>query len=196
MKKEYKLQIKTPLWTGDIDTNSNVLQPTGIIGSLRWWLEAVIRGMDKSACDPAGDDRCPRQVTKNNQKVIQYCSACLIFGATGIRRMFRLEMNGGVKLFDGGAINIKPNSRNRGWYLGSGLIGQIDLHVIPLDRDFDENLILIPLVIATNWGGIGVKTQHGYGVVEIENKMELKFEDFESVLKRIFKKDRIKNLNI
>ena len=42
-----KLKIKTPLWTGDIDSRSDLLQPTGIIGSLRWWTEAILRRMDK-----------------------------------------------------------------------------------------------------------------------------------------------------
>jgi len=30
MKKKYKLQSEDPLWTGDIDTNSNVSQFTGL----------------------------------------------------------------------------------------------------------------------------------------------------------------------
>lgn len=39
MKRGYRLKIKTPLWTGDIDTKSDLLQTTGIMGSLRWWME-------------------------------------------------------------------------------------------------------------------------------------------------------------
>jgi len=191
-----KVTIKTPLWTGDINTKSNSIQSTGIIGSLRWWMEAILRGMGKFTCDPAMDDRCPNQVTKNNQKISQFCPTCLIFGATGMRRIFRLETNGGSKVFDGRAINIKPPDRNRGWYLGSGLIGEIDLNIVSLDKVFDENFVLVPFVIASNWGGIGAKTQHGGGVVETENEMELKLEDFEGVLERILKKDRLKNLNI
>jgi CRISPR-associated protein Cmr1 len=173
-----------------------VLQSTGIIGSLRWWTEAVLRGMNKFVCDPTKDDRCPKQVTKNNQKILQYCSACLIFGATGMRRMFRLEMHGGTKVFDGGAINIKPSRRNRGWYLGSGLKGEIDLHIISLDRDFDDNLVLVPLTIVANWGGIGARTQHGYGVVELNGVGKIKFEDFKSGLNKILNEDRLKRLNI
>jgi len=183
-----KIRIKTPIWTGDIDSKSDWLHSTGIIGSLRWWSEAILRGMGKFACDPAGDERCPDEM--------RYCPACLIFGATGIRRVFRLEISGGEKLFDGGAINIKPDHRKRGWYLGSGLIGEIDVNIIPLDRDFDEHLVLVPLTIASNWGGIGAKTQHGYGVVELVDKVGLRFEDFQKALDKILKSERLHKLNI
>ena len=183
-----KIKIKTPIWTGDIDLKSDLLHSTGIIGSLRWWTEAILRGMGKFACDPAGDERGPDEM--------QYCPACLIFGATGIRRLFRLEISGGEKIFDGGAINIKPQKRNRGWYLGSGLKGEIDLNITPLDRDFDENLVLVPLAIAAMWGGIGAKTQHGYGVVELEDKVGLRFEDFQKALDKILKSERLQKLNI
>jgi len=183
-----RLDIITPIWTGDIDSKSDSIDSTGILGSLRWWTEAILRGMGKFACDPAGDERCPDEM--------QYCPACLIFGATGIRRLFRLEISGGEKIFDGGAINIKPDQRNRGWYLGSGLIGEIDVNIIPLDRDFDENLFLVPLAIASKWGGIGAKTQHGYGVVELVDKVGLRFENFKKALEKILKSERLQKLNI
>jgi CRISPR-associated protein Cmr1 len=192
-----KIKIITPIWTGDIDLKSDWLQSTGIIGSFRWWTEAILRGMGKFACDPAGDERCPKKIKNEMQKdEMQYCPACLIFGATGIRRLFRLEISGGEKIFDGGAINIKPQQRNTGWYLGSGLKGEIDLNIIPLDRDFDENLVLVPLAIAAKWGGIGAKTQHGYGVVELEDKIELRFQNFQDALDKILKSERLHKLNI
>jgi len=187
-----KIRIKTPIWTGDIDLKSDLLHSTGIIGSLRCWTEAILRGIGKFACDPTGDKCVPKEINK----AMQYCPACLIFGATGIRRLFRLEISGGEKLFDGGAINIKPDDRKRGWYLGSGLIGEIDVNIIPLDRDFDENLVLVPLTIASNWGGIGAKTQHGYGVVELADKVGLRFENFQEALDKILKRERLQKLNI
>ena len=147
------LKIKTPVWTGDIGTRSDLLQTTGIIGSLRWWTEAVLRGLGKYCWDPVSDDRCPKKV--NDQK--QYCASCLIFGATGMRRLFRLELNGSTRVFYGGLINIKPDGRSRGWYLGSGIVGDIKLNIIPLDDSFNKNLILLPLTIAAKWGGIGAK---------------------------------------
>lgn len=190
------LKIKTPIWTGDIDSKSDSLQSTGIMGSVRWWTEAILRGMGKFTCDPVGDDRCPTKVRKNNQEIVQYCSTCLVFGATGIRKMFKLYMNGGAKIFSGGSINIKPNGRNRGWYLGSGLIGKINLDVITLDKDFEENLILVPLAIAVKWGGLGAKTQHGYGIVDFENYSKIEFDGFKETLHRIIDREKFKKLKI
>ena len=189
MRKPIQLKIRTPLWTGDIDSKSYLLQSSGIIGSLRWWTEVILRGMGKFACDPVGDDRCPKERRADSKKINLYCLACLIFGATGTRRLFRLELNGGRKVFDGGSLNIRPDGRNRGWYLGSGLVGDIELNIVPLNSDFNKSLILLPLTIAAKWGGIGAKTQHGYGVVELvceqpENYPEVSFGDFKKRKKR------------
>jgi len=186
------LKIKTPVWTGDIDTKSSLLQSTGIIGSLRWWTEAILRGIGKYSCDPASDERCPKEI--NDQK--HYCASCLIFGATGMRRLFRLELNGGTKVFDGRALNIKPDGRNRGWYLGSGLMGDIKLNIVPLDESFDESLVLVPLTVAAKWGGIGAKTQHGYGVVEMENDLNIDFEKFSNLIESILNNQRLSKLGL
>ncbi|HEC32374.1 MAG TPA: type III-B CRISPR module RAMP protein Cmr1, partial [Deltaproteobacteria bacterium] len=84
--KEYTVKIKslTPiLWTGDADRKNTTLRETGIIGSLRWWYEALIRGLGGSACDPTSDAKCP---DKNGNR----CDACELFGCTGWARKFRL----------------------------------------------------------------------------------------------------------
>ncbi|WP_343426310.1 type III-B CRISPR module RAMP protein Cmr1 [Candidatus Amarolinea dominans] len=39
------IRTLTPLWTGGVDATSDRLHATGIIGSLRWWYEAIIRGL-------------------------------------------------------------------------------------------------------------------------------------------------------
>ncbi len=183
-------KIKTPVWTGNIDMKSGLLQSTGIIGSLRWWTEAILRAMDKYACDPTGDGRCPEE-DRN-----KYCSACLIFGATGIRRQFRLNTSGGIRTFSGSDLNIKPSGRNTGWYLGSGVVGEIDLEITPLDKDFDKSLVLLPLVIASSWGGIGAKIQHGYGIVEIRDCLEINFEQFKNAIEKLTDKERLSKFGI
>lgn len=186
------IKIKTPVWTGDIDQKSGLLHSTGIVGSLRWWTEAILRSMGKYACDPTSDERCPKEERNKNY----YCSACIIFGATGIRRTFRLNINGGEGAFAGNTINIKPSGRNRGWYLGSGVVGEIDLEITPLDRDFDESLVLLPLVIASNWGGIGAKTQHGYGVIKLEIYPEINFEQFKNAIEKLTNEDKLSKFGI
>jgi len=192
MGKSVSSKVITPIWTGNIDQKSDLLQSSGIVGSIRWWTEAILRSIDdRYACDPT-DNRCPDE--KNSKKY--YCSACLIFGATGIRRTFRLNVSGGRRVFTGSALNIKPSGRNRGWYLGSGVVGEINLEITPLDKDFDESLVLLPLIIASNWGGIGAKTQHGYGVVKIEDCPEIDFNRFKDAIEKITDQERLSKLRI
>ncbi|MGJ8454435.1 type III-B CRISPR module RAMP protein Cmr1 [Pseudothermotoga sp. U03pept] len=182
-----RVNIKTPIWTGDIDAKSYTIQTTGMVGSLRWWTETLIRALGKFACDPTGDSRCPKEEkTDKVQKKEKYCPACLIFGATGRRRIFRLDITGGMKVPFDVPINIRPSSRTHGWYFGPGVIGTLNMKIIPLDENFDENLILFPLLIASKLGAIGAKTQHGYGVVELEDlPKNLSLNNFKTALEKL-----------
>ena len=109
--KTFDIQIKTPLWTGGIDRQCDRLHETGFIGSLRWWYEAILRGLGHRACDP-GTHSCSDDEG--------FCKACEIFGATGRRRQFRLKINGGKLVFPQSKqpknIPIKPYGRKGGWY--------------------------------------------------------------------------------
>ena len=82
---EIKIKTLTPIWTGGVDQTCDRLHETGIIGSLRWWYEALVRGLGGYACDPTSDDRCPDQDGKR-------CTACELFGCTGWGRKFRLQV--------------------------------------------------------------------------------------------------------
>ena len=78
------MRTLTPLWTGGLDGAMDRIHETALIGSLRWWYEAIVRGLGGEACDPTGDDRCPDHQGR-------YCDVCAVFGATGLQRAFRLE---------------------------------------------------------------------------------------------------------
>ncbi|HED03264.1 MAG TPA: type III-B CRISPR module RAMP protein Cmr1 [Candidatus Fraserbacteria bacterium] len=80
---EIKLKTLTPLWTGGADQTCDRVHETGIIGSLRWWYEALVRGLGGSACDPT-DSKCQDR---------EHCVACELFGCTGSKRKFRLEVH-------------------------------------------------------------------------------------------------------
>lgn len=82
--REYTVKIKplTLIWTGDKNRRNTSLRETGILGSLRWWYEALIRGLGGSACDPTGS-KCDGK---------SHCDACELFGCTGWARKFRLEV--------------------------------------------------------------------------------------------------------
>ncbi len=49
---EINLSTLTPIWTGGADGRSDRLHVTGIMGSLRWWYEVMVRSVGGNACDP------------------------------------------------------------------------------------------------------------------------------------------------
>jgi len=86
----YRLRALTDLWTGDLNGKSDRLITTGLLGSIRWWFEVLVRGLDGSACDPTG--------TKCGDR--DHCVVCELFGCTGWARKFRFEVldeNSGTK---------------------------------------------------------------------------------------------------
>ena len=104
-----RIRTLTPLWTGGVDGTMDRIHETGIIGSLRWWYEAIVRGLGGEACDPSRHE-CPKQDG-------HYCDVCKVFGATGLQRAFRIE--GPVKPNEENknrVLKIKVNN-NKGWFL-------------------------------------------------------------------------------
>jgi len=84
----YKLKALTDIWTGDADTaqlkQANRLVPTGMLGSIRWWFEVLVRGLGGSPCDPSSKLKmCLNE---------QHCVACELFGCTGWARKFRFDV--------------------------------------------------------------------------------------------------------
>ncbi len=149
------LRTLTPLWTGGIDAGqADRIHETGIIGSLRWWYEAILRGCGARVCDPTTHD-CAS------------CPACEAYGTTGQRRQWRFTVQGGGQHpFNGGAVKI-PSGRKGGWYVGNGFVGDLAMQALPLCNDVPSNVWELPLHLAALWGGVGPKTQIGYGVVDV-----------------------------
>lgn len=92
-KRTYQLKALTDLWTGSVTleekngrikekTGPERLITTGMLGSIRWWFEVLVRGLDGSACDPTG--------TKCGDR--DHCVVCELFGCTGWARKFRFEV--------------------------------------------------------------------------------------------------------
>ncbi len=160
------IKTRTPLWTGGLDGIMDRIHERGLIGSLRWWYEAIVRGLGGKACDPTGDDRCPDRQGR-------YCDVCAVFGATGLQRAFRLE--GPVWWNDERSNKLVVKMRNhRGWHLGRGCLGKGMLQFVPLrfpegwSRNDLEKALHLTLGLIARWGGLGARTQQGYGVVEVE----------------------------
>ncbi len=60
MDAQFRLIFETPLWTGGLGLpplpNQRLpmhrVRATGLLGSLRWWYETVVRALGGWACDP------------------------------------------------------------------------------------------------------------------------------------------------
>lgn len=91
----YEIKALTDLWTGSVDgirrkkngkLAENIVETrtinTGLLGSIRWWFEVLVRGLGGHACDPSGT-KC------ENEK---HCVVCELFGCTGWARKFRFEV--------------------------------------------------------------------------------------------------------
>jgi len=74
-----ELQILNEIFTGGPERRSEVIRDTGLIGSLRWWYEALIRGVGGTACDPSQGPPCEERL---------HCDACELFGCSGWSRKF------------------------------------------------------------------------------------------------------------
>ncbi len=160
------------------------IHETGIIGSLRWWYEAIMRGLGGYACDPT-EHTCTFDAEKYRESTAQderqrlrdagLCDACQVFGATGWRRRFRLEiraLEGEIDITDGmfPSGRIHPHGRNSyrtgGWLLRGGYHGKLELKFIG-DPQVLWCEILPILLFMEKWGALGAKTSLGYGVFEI-----------------------------
>lgn len=96
---EFRLKALTPIWTGGIEGKNDKLHVTGIKGSIRWWYEVLIRGLDCYACDPTANGHCelkPKELNRDQpltkQIKDQICPACYMFGCTGWSGKFNLRI--------------------------------------------------------------------------------------------------------
>jgi CRISPR-associated protein Cmr1 len=187
MAVKYTLQTLTPLHTGGVAAGQmDRIHETGIIGSLRWWYETILRGLvgtgsnAHQVCDPTGDpsQRC------NYERHGWVCRACDLFGATGWKRRFSFDVKeGGVALFRGtNKINIVAPGGYRGWYFSSPYIstgghrigGNVNVlrDRVPNQSPVENDLRVVAELV-NKWGALGAKAQHGFGIVNLQFDGEL-----------------------
>ncbi len=169
---EIKLKTLTPIWTGGVETGKmDRLHETSIIGSLRWWYEAIVRGLGGHACDPT-EHSCIYDLQKPDNGL---CDVCQLFGATGWRRRFRLAVvddhTETTWTPADQMLNIRPPDRNRGWFLPPGRMGTFALRI---DGDSHTCSRLIALLLfLERWGSLGAKSQLGYGLFQIKQRSDI-----------------------
>ncbi len=189
---EIRLRTLTPLWTGGVDRTPDRLHETGLIGSLRWWYEALVRGLGGYACDPTSEvpearcafdtkayehakDKGQSEAEAIKAGLHQVCPVCYLFGTTGWARLFQLRSIGEVSTT---SLHFRTTLKlNRNW-LQNVLGGQdkslegkkipygvLRFQIIPRRHDAEYAITQLALILrfAADYGGIGAKTQYGFG---------------------------------
>jgi len=185
----FELETKTPLWAGGVGASCDRLHETGIMGSLRWWYEALVRGLGGYACDPSNSKERCRLTGKEKREEIKskLCPACYLFGAGGWKRLFNLRVEGEVNT----PIHFRtelPTNRYRlnqifggeGKTIDDKNVAFGDLNIkAAFRRDKDSNKFgrvqftaLINFI--ARYGGIGAKLQHGFGQVSCKQPQDFK----------------------
>ena len=177
---EVKIKTLTPIWTGDVNRKCSKIKETGIIGSLRWWYEALVRGFGGRACD----------LTKSNCEGPNHCNACELFGCTGWSRKLKIRITQDNTQPEPQIGTISLISRKHGktpkWYFPyPGREGLAELEIKPVRNCSEEELngLKIILKIIEKWGAIGSRTHLGYGVfqwIEGGKNYELSSEEVRS----------------
>ncbi|MEM4228075.1 MAG: type III-B CRISPR module RAMP protein Cmr1 [Candidatus Caldarchaeum sp.] len=142
---EITLRTLTPLWTGGVDQTADRLHETGLIGSLRWWYEALVRGLGGYACDPTAEGRCEYDPKKPDPPEKQLCAVCYLFGCTGWARKFRLRV-----LDSSGQLIRGPIQAN-----AELVLEFVELRPIGPEEKW---LLVKAVEIATRYGALGGKT--------------------------------------
>ncbi|WP_254921410.1 type III-B CRISPR module RAMP protein Cmr1 [Nodularia sp. NIES-3585] len=71
---EVNIKTCTPIWTGGVEAGkcdsasadlSVRIHETGLLGSLRWWMEVLVRGFEGQVCDPT-EQKCSYDSKKPN----------------------------------------------------------------------------------------------------------------------------------
>lgn len=188
---EIRVQTLTPLWTGGVDGKCDRIYETGLLGSLRWWMEALVRGMggcvkestadqpdQRSSLDPKKFNAQKYRELKDKVERHKYlndaglCDISQIWGATGWKRRFRLTISEKKEILNWkNDLKITPPDRTRGWFLKAGWIGQFKM-TFSGDSEALTQLYILLRFLEKN-GNIGARPQLGYGLFRILETQDL-----------------------
>jgi|Deesub1362A_J573_1020465.scaffolds.fasta_scaffold10375_2 CRISPR-associated protein Cmr1 len=157
----YQCQALTDVWTGDAERSGGRLITTGLLGSIRWWFEVLVRGLGGRACDPSLHQCRDRS----------RCVVCELFGCTGWARKFRFEV-------------LDAHRRPKQDQIRAGDIFHFSFVELRPIRDEEWALLDLTLRLIAGYGALGGRTvfkpsdeqgrekeQHhrDYGLIKIES---------------------------
>lgn len=177
---EVKIQTLTPIWTGGIESGKcDRIHETGLLGSLRWWMEVLVRGMGGVVCDPT-EQKCSYDSKKPNNGL---CKVCEVFGATGWKRQFRLEVQE-IEISDAQIkhtitadrtyTNDQGKLKTPTWYFrdsnppNAPKNGTFIIKIQSFNPKFKPEIIAGLIQFIADWSALGARSQMGFGVIKIE----------------------------
>lgn len=91
--RSYDFVAETDVWTGGIDKTGERLITTGLLGSIRWWFEAMVFALGGKACDPTRN-QCNNDIRPGESARFGHnrCVVCETFGCTGWGRKFFFDV--------------------------------------------------------------------------------------------------------
>lgn len=175
---EFDLMTLAPVWTGGPECKCDKLHLTGIKGSIRWWMEVIVRGLDVYACNPGSkysEDKCALKLDKNiknlDEKLINICPVCQIFGCTGWSGKVILRIDEKKKEEKGKELFVPiPNLFNRGIPFTLRFIERKKL------APYEKKLLIATIKLIVEYGALGGKT--------VLKPSEKEFKNFNSYSKQ------------
>lgn len=142
---EIQLKTLTPIWTGDANGKADRLITTGLLGSIRWWFEVLVRGLEGYACDPNGK-KCEGR---------NHCVVCELFGCTGWGRKFRFDV-----MDENGKLRERIEDGKKKYSPQILKDEKIILRFTPLRPIYEEEKALLEttLLLIAGYGAMGGKT--------------------------------------
>lgn len=195
-----EIETLTPLWTAGADSKiMDRLHETGIIGSLRWWYGAMIQGLggcagnhEKGGCQFDADEyaKHPELPKRERLKKAGLCDVCQLFGATGWKRRFNMELeidqekqkqlfshfyNKNIRLPSGHVRQRQQKGKTTtwagGWFLmPDSVMGKNILLKFRFNDPEDVEKMKILLSLIERHGTLGAKKASGNGVVRFRLK--------------------------
>jgi len=197
---EIKIEACTPIWTGGVESGKcDRIHETSILGSLRWWMEVLVRGMGGYVSDPTSENRSGFDLDKyKKSKAVDkrqrlhdagLCDVSQIFGATGWKRRFRLDLIEDGTYHDNSVSpkielpkyeyeykdkdgNTKRKTGTPKWHFpeksdDKPKSGVFTLKIESLDPSFNPEVICGLVQFIADWSALGARSQMGFGVIKV-----------------------------
>ncbi len=145
---------------------------TGLLGSIRFWGEAIVRGLGLWACDPTTSDSCRYQTS-----LADICLVCQVFGCNGFSAAFKIEITQSDA--ETQLVAIKRNTadrRHNGWRIPTQPQKPFTIRITPrqsqsIDPEYTLTTLKVILKLIEKFGAIGAKASQGCGIISTDIRL-------------------------